>query len=144
MEQAARSGMANIAEGYQQNSLAGYLKLVGISAGSLEELLKDFLAFARQNNIQIWTKERAVREVRELGEIWKIIKGFPTLPDTPDFPDLPGNTEKAVNLMLTLINQACYLLHKLSDSLEEKHTKEGGYNEKLFKKRLDYRKRNQF
>lgn len=47
MVQAARSGTQNIAEGYKQESLKGYIKLSGVARGSLEELLKDYQAFAR-------------------------------------------------------------------------------------------------
>jgi len=57
MVQAARSGSMNIAECNQQNSLEGYIKLVGVNKASLEELLKDYIAFARQNQILIWSKE---------------------------------------------------------------------------------------
>lgn len=138
MVQAARSGMTNIAEGYSQQSLANYIKLTGVNKASLEELLKDCHSYARQNGIEIWEKDRVLREVRELGEVWEIIKK-PTLPDNPNFPKLPSNPTHAVNLLITLINQATYLQRKLIQSLEEKHTKEGGFSEKLLKKRLEYK-----
>jgi four helix bundle protein len=64
MVQAARSGNTNIPEGNQQASLEGYIKLTGVSYASLEEVLKDFLSFARQNKVAIWEKERVVREVK--------------------------------------------------------------------------------
>lgn len=140
MIQAARSGMTNIAEGYSQQSLAGYIKLSGVNRASLEELLKDYQSYARQNEIEIWERDRVLREVGELSEVWEIIK-LPTLPDSPHFPCLPDNPTKATNLMITLVNQATYLQRKLIESLEEKHAKEGGYSEKLLKKRLEYRNR---
>lgn len=139
MEQAARSGMQNISEGNKQQGLSGYIKLSGVARGSLEELLKDYLAYARQNKILIWEKERAIREIREIGEIWGIIKATPTLPNNPNFPNLPINKEEAVNLLITLINQANYLLDKLISSLKEKHMKEGGLTEKLYQARKKYR-----
>lgn len=141
MVQAARSGMTNLAEGYQQASLQGYIKLTGVNKGSLEELLKDYLSFARQNKIPVFPKERVVREVRELGEVWEIIKKTPTLPDNPNFPDLPEDLTQTINLMITLVNQATYLQRKLMESLEQKFIKEGGFRENLFKKRLAYRGR---
>lgn len=141
MEQAARSGSANILEGAKQNSLAGYIKLCGVARGSLEELLKDYLTYARQHGIAIWGKDRAIREIREIGEIWEIIRKNPTLPDSPDFPHLPNLPDQAVNLMITLIHQANYLTDKLIKSLEEKHTREGGFSENLLKKRLEFRKK---
>lgn len=141
MVQAARSGMTNIPEGSKQNSLGGYIKLAGVSRGSYEELLRDVLAYARQHKIPIWPREKSIREIREIGEIWEILRSNPTLPDSPDFPDLPNQPEIAINLMITLVNQANYLTDKLIKSLEEKHTREGGFNEKLLKNRLDYRKK---
>jgi len=139
MEQAARSGMQNIPEGYKQQSLAGYIKLAGVARGSLEELLNDYSSYARQHNLEIWDKEKAKREIREIGEIWEIIKNNPYLPTNPHFPSLPSDPTKAVNLLITLIQQANYLIDRLIISLKEKHTKEGGFNENLLKKRLDYR-----
>lgn len=145
MVQAARSGTQNIAEGAKEQSLKGYIKLSGVARASLEELLKDFLAFARQRKIQVWPAEKAKREIGEIGEIWKIIRENPTLPDHPNFPSLPHHPdypnppEASVNLMVTLINQANYLIDKLIASLKEKHMKEGGLTEELYRKRTAYR-----
>lgn len=141
MIQSARSGMTNLPEGHQQSSLEGYIKLSGVNRASLEELLKDYLSFARQNKILIWSKERAVGEIREIGEIWDVLKRTPTLPVNPEFPDLPEEVEKTVNLMITLVNQANFLQDRLNQSLKEKFVKEGGFRENLFKKRMDYRKK---
>lgn len=140
MQQAARSGMQNIPEGYKQQSLAGYIKLSGVSRGSLEELLNDYLSYARQNKLEVWDKEKAKREIGEIGKIWEIIRNNPYLPPQPYFPSLPQDQIKAVNLLITLIQQANFLIDKLIISLKEKHTKEGGFNENLFKKRLEYRR----
>lgn len=139
MEQAARSGMQNISEGNKQQSLSGYIRLTGVSRGSLEELLKDYLAFARQNRLEVWEKERVIREIGEIGGIWEILKKTPTLPNNPNFPDLPSDKLMAVNLLITLINQANYFMDKLIISLKEKHMKEGGLSEKLYKSRKEYR-----
>lgn len=139
MEQAARSGMQNIAEGYKQQSLAGYIKLSGVSRGSLEELLNDYLSFARQNKLEIWDKEKAKREIGEIGEIWEIIKNHTYLPPQPNFPSLPSDPTKATNLLITLIQQANFLIDRLIASLKQKHTQEGGFNENLLKRRLVYK-----
>ena len=53
MEQAARSGKQNIAEGYMLRSVEGKLKLLGVSRGSFEELLNDYSDYLRQNKLQI-------------------------------------------------------------------------------------------
>ncbi len=139
MVQAARSGMQNVPEGYTQQGMKGYIKLGGVSRGSFEELLRDFLAYARQHGIPIWGKEKAIREIREIGEIWRIIREHPTLPDSPDFPSLPDNQEKAVNMMITLIHQENYLLDRLIPSLKERHRRVGGLTEELYRERKAYR-----
>src|SRR5258708_3722046 len=74
MEQAARSGSVNVAEGFQEKSLAMYIKLVGVAAASQEELLKDYYSFARQQVIDIWEKDRVVRDIGVLRDIWEILK----------------------------------------------------------------------
>ena len=139
MIQAARSGMQNILEGNSQQGMKGYIKLSGIARGSLEELLKDYISYARQNKVEIWLRERCLREIREIGEIWEILKKNKILPYSPNFPNLPNNIEKVINLMVTLINQANYLIDRLIVSLKEKHMREGGLTEELYRKRRDYR-----
>lgn len=139
MAQAARSSMQNISEGNKQQGMKGYIKLSGVARGSLEELLKDYKSFARQNKIEIWSREKCIGEIREIGEIWKIIRATPTLSDQPNFPDLPKDPQKAVNLMITLINQANYLIDKLILSLKDKHMREGGLTEELYRKRVNFR-----
>lgn len=56
MVQAARSGKQCIPEGYLQKSLKGYIKLLGVTRGSFEELLKDYEDFARTYGIKTLTK----------------------------------------------------------------------------------------
>ncbi|MBI2420860.1 MAG: hypothetical protein HYV38_02140, partial [Candidatus Levybacteria bacterium] len=68
------------------------------------------------------------------------IKKNPALPSQPNFPSLPSDKSKAINLLITLIKQANYLIDRLIESLKEKHTKEGGFNENLLRKRLEYKK----
>jgi len=131
--------MQNISEGSKQQSLSSYIKLAGVARGSLEELLNDYFAFARQNRIPIWEKDRVKREIGEIREIWAIIRTNPILPDSPAFPPLPKNKEIAINLMITTIKQANYLIDKLIASLKEKHRIEGGFSEKLYQNRKQFR-----
>ncbi len=130
MEQAARSGKQNIIEGYMEKSLKSYIYLAGVAYASLGELLEDFADFARQNKIPVWDKARA-KLLREVREVWE-----KSTPENPYIPDLPSDKEIAVNLMITLINQAIFLLKRQIDALEEKFIKEGGFTENLFKKRI--------
>src|SRR3989339_862083 len=57
MEQSARSGKQNIAEGYLQKSIESKIKLVGVARGSLEELLNDYQDYLRQHNLRLWSKD---------------------------------------------------------------------------------------
>lgn len=139
MVQCARSGMTNVAEGNLQDSTEGYIKLTGVNRASLEELLKDYQLFARQNKVLIWDKDKCRREIGEIGKIWEILKKTPILPDNPDFPDFPDDLTVAVNLMITLINQANYLQDRLKPAVEKVFVTKGGFRENLFKKRMEYR-----
>lgn len=133
MEHAARSGKQNIAEGYsQKTSLKGYIKLLGIAKGSLEELKLDYEDYLKRNNLQIFPKEHPkIREFRE----------FRVIPNNPKIPNPPNNLEDFANFLITLISQNNFLLDKQIRSLEDKHMKEGGFTEKLYGKRTSYRNR---
>lgn len=124
-------GPRNIAEGYLEKSLKMYIKLLGVSRGSLGELLEDYADFTRQRGLETWSleKTRDMREIRAIRE--------KSTPDKPYIPDLPTDLETTVNLLLTLVNQANFLLDRQIAALEEKFIKEGGYSENLFKKRLE-------
>lgn len=134
MDQAARSGKQNIAEGASQGtSLKGYIKLTGVARGSLEELLEDYKDFATKNKIPIW--ERGDRRFR--GK--RVFLSSEPTPPTPPIPPLPKDQELVTNLMIDLITRTCYLLDQQRRSLEQKHTEEGGFTEKLYQRRKNYR-----
>lgn len=136
MIQAGRSGRQNIAEGYEEKSLASYIKLVGVADASLEELLLDFQDYLRQRKLPLWPKDDPrVRAFREFRVVWLD-------ENTLNTPTLPNDLVEAANLIITLISQATYLLSRQMKSLEQKFIEEGGYREKMFKKRLDYRTKN--
>jgi len=137
MIQAARSGKQNIAEGYLEKSLKSYIKLSGVAQASLEELLEDYRDFLRQRKLRIWDKTHPrIREFRE----FRVFLDFEKFPSSPNTPNFPKNSEAAANLILTLGHQESFLLSKQIKSLEEKFVNEGGYTEKLFRKRLISRK----
>lgn len=128
MVQAARSGKQCIPEGYLQKSLKGYIKLLGVTRGSFEELLKDYEDFARTRGIKIlpeWDK----REKRDKEGKYLLLLD-PLHPFNPFIP---------VNCLINLIRRTNYLLDRQIKSLEEKFVKEGGYTEKIFRRRARYR-----
>ncbi len=131
MEQAARSGKQCIVEGATQGtSLKGYLKMLGVTRGSYEELLEDYKDFARLNRIEIWDQEglRGNRRFR--------IFIFDDRPDPPK-PPLPLDSATAVNMMIDVITRTNYLLDQQKRALEEKFINEGGYSENLFRRRME-------
>ena len=131
MEQAARSGKQNIAEGYLQKSYEGRLKLLGVARASLEELLNDYQDFLRQRNLQLWEKGSSkARAVRALA--YKDYKSY------NDYQAYINNPETASNAMVCLINQTNQLLDQKLRWIQEKFIKEGGFRENLFKKRKEY------
>lgn len=132
MEQAARSGKQNIPEGYLQRSLETRIKLLGVSRGSFEELLNDYIDFLRQRGIEVWKMEDSrAREVR--GKVYNRYNDYNC------YKYYMGSPETAANAMICLINQTNRLLDQKIRWLEDKFIKEGGFKENLFKKRIEYR-----
>ncbi len=132
MNQAARSGKQNIVEGYELESLEGYIRFLGFAKGSLKELLEDYEDFLRLHGLRLWEKEdqrmRVLREVRVVEE---------PIPHIPQFPHIPQDPELAANLMVMLCQRTTYLLERQIVALTEKFVNEGGFRENLFKKRSE-------
>lgn len=138
---AARSNSQNVAEGYTGESLSSYIMLVGVANGSNEELAKDFEDYLRQRNLPIWGKEHPkVREYRTFRVFWQNSPNSPNSQNTLNTPILPSDPTEAANMILTFCRMEGYLLSQHIKSLEEKHSREGGFRENLLKKRLDYRR----
>ena len=134
MIHAARSAKQNIAEGYLQKGVEGRLKLLGVSRGSLEELLNDYLDFLRQRGLKILSKDSPeARQVRSL--VYNRYNSYNS------YKSYIQNPQSAANAMICLINQTNQLLDQKLRWLEERFIKEGGFRENLFKKRKDYIKR---
>lgn len=135
MEQAARSGKQNIAEGYLQKSLEGRIKLLGVARGSLEELLNDYLDFIRQRKLCLWPLDsKESQAVRRL--VYNKNNSY------NDYKGYINNPEAAANSMICLINQTNRLLDQKLRWTEEKFVQEGGFRENLFKKRMAYKNQN--
>lgn len=164
MVQAARSGVQNIAEGSQASgtSKKTELKLTNVARASLEELRLDYEDFLRQRSLPLWNREDprraeliarrpatvdAVAEwVKESGrhgqggqqngQAKKSTKstqstGFPS----STFPEI------AANAALVLIAVACSLLDRQLAAQAAAFEKDGGFTERLYKTRIQTRKR---
>jgi len=133
MDQAARSSKQCIVEGAMQGtSLKGYIKMLGVSRGSWEELLEDYKDIARLGKIEIWNSEGLRRE----RGFRVFVKDGEPLPPTPQ---LPPDLAVSVNIMIDLITRTNFLLDQQKRALEEKFLREGGYTENLYKKRRETR-----
>jgi len=138
MVQAARSGKQNIAEGSMASgtSKKTELKLIGVARASLEELLLDYQDFLRQFNLPLWSKENqralAVRKIGSRED--KSYMSYKTYIEEQ-------SKEIAANTMICIIHQTNYLLDQLKRKLENDFLKKGGFTERLYNVRKNYRER---
>ena len=136
MEQAARSGKQNIAEGSAAalTSSETEIKLTNVAKASLEELLLDYEDYLRQNNLPQWDKDNP-RTIK-LREYLRS-EGF--MANSTEFAS-KMNVEEYCNLCITLINQASYMLRRLIDKQQDQFLQDGGIREQMHAARVQYRK----
>lgn len=135
MEQAARSGKQNIAEGSAASATSKEteIKLTNVAKASLEELLLDYEDYLRQHGLQKWDKENS-----------RIVKMRKYLM-TEEFRQSPVcyadkyNDEEFCNLMITLINQTTFMLRKLIERQQQEFLENGGIKELMYRTRTEYR-----
>ena len=135
MEQAARSGKQNIAEGSEasRTSKETEIKLTNVAKASLEELLLDYEDFLRQHHFHQWEKDHPRTHS---------LRGYLM---SAQFMSAPTefahrlNEEEFCNLCITLINQATYLLRKLIDRQQQQFLEQGGIKEQMYRARIAYR-----
>ena len=157
MDQAARSGKQNLAEGATQSKTwpKNELNLINIAYGSLKELLEDYLDFLRQRKLSIWDKNdsRAIA-IRNLAyqnqpesspsyTSYKYYKSYTSSTSYATYAPYLANPETAANAMIVLINQTNFLLYKQMQAVKlqlkdkgielESHTQRVAriYNEKM-------------
>jgi len=155
MVQAARSGVQNIAEGSLASgtSKKTEIKLTNVARASLGELIRDYEDYLRQHQLPIWDKNsprvRAMR-ARLAGQSKAPV--HPLLPpatNRSEFFDEPllaalhalqaAAAEVCANIMPCLTNQASYLLGRQLRRLEGDFVQKGGFTERLYQYRKDYR-----
>lgn len=137
MEQAARSGRQNIAEGSlaSATSKKTEIKLTNVARASLEELLLDYEDFLRQRQLKMWAKDS--KEA-------KIIRNLAYAQDKSysSYQSYLNNSETAANMMTCLIHHTNYLLDKQLATLSKDFLEKGGFTERLYNQRKNFRERN--
>jgi len=134
MVQAARSGVQNIVEGSVASgtSKKTELKLTNVARASLEELMRDYEDFLRQNGLRRWDKDSP--------EALAVRRRFQS--DSSDLSEVhTAAPEVAANALLCLINQASYLLHRQLERLERDFLDNGGFTERLYTARTQAREK---
>lgn len=132
--QALRSGRQNIVEASvaSATSKKTELKLLGVARASLEEALADAEDFLRQQGLAIWPKDDPrVLEIRALA--YKTNRSYET------YKTYLSDPEAAANCLICLIRQTNYLLDRQLAALEKKFLQEGGFTERLYQARINYR-----
>lgn len=137
MEQAARSGKQNIAEGSSASmtSKETEIKLTNVAKASLEELLLDYEDYLRQHNLLRWDKNHP--RIVKMREYLKSAEFM----NAPTRYALLLNDEEFCNLCITLINQTTYLLRRLIERQEQQFLEQGGIKEQMYRARVEYRNR---
>jgi len=150
IKQALRSYKQNIVEGSAQQSLSGKLKLYDVAKASGMEAREDFEDAMSQRGISKWAKDDLrLKKLRGIFEYNPSNSSHPPFPsceavlkamekEKKEIDGLEGQ-EIILNYLLDLMIRSGYLLDMQIRAVEYKHQTEGGYNEKLLKKRLQYR-----
>jgi four helix bundle suffix protein len=141
MEQAARSGTRNIAEGsmFSATSKKLEMNLTNVARSSLVELKKDYAAFLRQNRLPTWPLQDPVRQ--EL-----IDKRFKTADEVAQWgadvhrrsPER-SHGEIAGNIGFVYCMVAIGLLDRQLVTLARQFEENGGFSERLYKARKQHR-----
>lgn len=102
----------------------------------MEELLLDYEDFLRQHDLPLWSKDdQRALTVRKIGSRDnKSYKSYRIYIEEQ-------SKEVAANTMICIIHQTNYLLDQLKRKLENDFLKEGGFTERLYQARKNYRER---
>ncbi|MDR2147349.1 MAG: four helix bundle suffix domain-containing protein [Tannerella sp.] len=137
MQQAARSGKQNIAEGSMDaaTSKEMEIKLINVAKGSLMELYEDYMDYLRTRNHRIWENDSAEQnKMREIARKYNDSAYYMNLIKTRP-------PETIANIAICLLKQTDYLLAKHLEKLGDQFLKEGGFKERMTSMRLNYRKK---
>lgn len=164
MEQAARSGERNIAEGSKLSATTKKLELnlTNVARASIDELRKDYESFLEQRKLPLWeamdprrkelsnarctTPDEVAKWIKALWERekehrWQATEG-PRTARTPLTVKDRAYAEISANVGQTLCKIALHLLDKQVESQARTFEKEGGFSERLYKMRKEIRAAN--
>lgn len=158
LKQAVRSKKQNLVEGSDERSLSSKLKLFDVARSSGGELGEDFEDILRLEGLPRWPKDDSrLLKIQNKVEIFDPCSACSPCPSCSSVLETQGirrirgtrstrwtrqEIEIIVNYLIDLNARSNYLLDQQIRAVEKKHQTEGGYNENLLKRRLDYLKRN--
>ena len=164
MVQAARSGVQNIAEGSQASGTSKKmeLKLTNVARASLEELRLDYEDFLRQRGLPLWKPDHPALsrfKAKRCASLDGVRAWVEKEQKGQEHTDKQGRTragtDKAsvsvsdgqcrsvpasvlvANAALSLLNLCCYLLDRQLEAQAKAFETEGGFTERLYKKRRE-------
>ncbi len=112
-----------------------YDQMVQVARASLQELLEDYQDFLRLRRLPIWPKDHPqALIIRNLA--YRTDRTYETYRTYVE--DAPP--EVAANTLICIIHQANTLLDRQLESLERSFLKEGGFTERLYRTRTEYRR----
>lgn len=149
MTQAARSGVANIAEGYSwhQTSRETEMKLLDVARASLAELMGDYYNYLLHRKMIPWAKEsEAAREIYGMAferaiykDDWLRESAQHVLSEKSKFDKYfcSGNAETVANTLLFLCLRAINMLEAYIAKLLGEFRDQGGFTENMTAERLE-------
>lgn len=165
MEQAARSGERNIAEGSKLSATTKKLELnlTNVARASIDELRKDYESFLEHRKLPVWApmdprrKELSNARCKDPDEVARWIKAVwerekeqrmqaieaPCTARTPLTVKDRAYAEISANAGQTLCKIALHLLDKQVDSQARAFEKDGGFSERLYKVRSEVKRQQQ-
>ena len=148
MEQAARSGKQNLAEGSVDAATSAKMEinLYNISRGSLEELKNDYEDYLRTHNAVQWdnnhpfAKEFIARRINSNRQFREFIIWAEAHSQPAKYQTVPLKSVLVANGAILLINVATFWLAKLNYKKMQLLLKCGGFSERIVVARLKERK----
>ena len=150
MVQAARSGVQNIAEGSvaAATSKRTELKLTNVARASLEELHLDYEDYLRQHAITVWSKEHPLAQefiklrIASMHNFRAFVQWAAAQNEVSvQVRNCPLQSVIAANGVLLLLDTACFLLDRQLARLAADFENEGGFSERMLRKRLENKKK---